>query len=86
MESPVLHAQARRVRVEAWQYPQSIDQPVVIESAVCDPNVVRIPQEVVHPIHPERIAANDLREKRLPRSECLARVDLRPDRQLGDVF
>src|SRR4051812_17160656 len=91
MQSAGFDSQGRFVAPGLGKDAKSVDEAKVIELSVGDPGVVRIPEQVIHPINPESISHDDLRENGFPRTECLRPVLcwtelLRTNGEFGNVF
>src|SRR5437868_10571742 len=73
-EATALHPNSRCKRgilfpATGWKQAKSLQQPQVVESAVCDPGVQRIAEQVVDPVNAEGVPSDDLAEDRFPHVE-----------------
>ena len=75
----------RRAAFARRQDSEGVDQAKMVESAIGDTGVMRVTEQVIHPIHTEGIADNDLGENRLPSGEREILRLARADRELDHV-
>jgi hypothetical protein len=58
----------------------------MVEAAVRHACVVGIAEQIIHPVHAEGVADNDLRQNRFPIGKGTITILDRPNSDLGDVF